>query len=116
MVNETRKLYPALVDEIVPKTIGMQQLTEVLKRLLSEEASIRDLKTILQAIGEWYRIDGGNTLDLVEHIPWGDASSGFPLVLAAARRALLGLSTRPRHRRHAARFNPSRTSRTIPGP
>lgn len=68
MVNETRKLYPALVDEIVPKTIGMQQLTEVLKRLLSEEASIRDLKTILQAIGEWYRIDGGNTLDLVEHI------------------------------------------------
>ncbi|RZU42243.1 type III secretion system export apparatus subunit SctV [Edaphobacter modestus] len=68
MINETRKLYPALVDEIIPKTIGMQQLTDVLKRLLSEEVSIRDLKVILQAIGEWYRIDGGNTVELVEHV------------------------------------------------
>jgi type III secretory pathway component EscV len=56
------------VEEIVPKIIGMQQITDVLKRLLSEEVSIRDLKVILQAIGEWYRIDGGDTFELVEHI------------------------------------------------
>ncbi len=68
MINETRKLYPALVEEIVPKVIGMQQITDILKRLLSEEVSVRDLKVILQAIGEWYRIDGGDTFELVEHI------------------------------------------------
>ena len=68
MINETRKLYPALVEEIVPKIIGMQQLTDILKRLLSEEVSVRDLRTILQAIGEWYRIDGGDTFELVEHV------------------------------------------------
>jgi type III secretion protein V len=81
MINETRKLYPALVEEIVPKTIGMQQLTDVLKRLLSEEVSIRDLKVILQAIGEWYRIDGGDTYELVEHVR-----------MALRRRICFGLS------------------------
>jgi type III secretory pathway component EscV len=69
------------VEEIVPKTIGLQQLTDVLKRLLSEEVSIRDLKVILQAVGEWYRIDGGNTVELVEHVR-----------MAMRRRICFGLS------------------------
>lgn len=68
MVGETRKLYPVLVDEVVPKIIGLQQLTDVLKRLLSEEVGVRDLRTILQAIAEWYAIDGGDTTELAEHI------------------------------------------------
>jgi type III secretion protein V len=68
MINETRKLYPALVEEVVPKIIGMQQLTDILKRLLSEEVSVRDLKVILQAIAEWYRIDGGDTFEIAEHV------------------------------------------------
>jgi type III secretion protein V len=88
MVNETRKLFPALVDEVVPKIIGLQQLTDILKRLLSEEVSIKDLKTILQALGEWYRIDSGDTAELVEHVRMAlrrricfNLSSGKPRLL-----------------------------------
>jgi type III secretion protein V len=68
MIGETRKIYPALVDEVVPKIIGLQQLTEILKRLLSEEVGVRDLRTILQAVAEWYRIDGGDTAEIAEHV------------------------------------------------
>jgi type III secretion protein V len=68
MIGETRKLYPTLVDEVVPKIIGLQQLTEILKRLLSEEVGVRDLRTILQAIADWYRIDAGDTAEIAEHV------------------------------------------------
>jgi type III secretion protein V len=67
MINELRKFYPALVEEIVPKMVSLQQLTEILRRLLSEEVGIKDFKTILQAIGEWNRIDSGDTIALAEH-------------------------------------------------
>jgi type III secretion protein V len=68
MIGETRKLYPVLVDEVVPKVIGLQQLTDILRRLLSEEVGVRDLRTILQAIAEWHRIDGGDTAEITEHV------------------------------------------------
>jgi type III secretion protein V len=47
-----KKHYPALVDEVVPKPISLQQLTEVLKLLAEAEVSIRDMKAILQCLGE----------------------------------------------------------------
>jgi type III secretion protein V len=47
-----KKHYPALVDEVVPKPIPLQQLTEVLRQLAESEVSIRDMKTILQCLGE----------------------------------------------------------------
>ncbi|MBV8810947.1 MAG: FHIPEP family type III secretion protein, partial [Acidobacteriaceae bacterium] len=47
-----KKHYPALVDEVVPKPISLQQLTEVLKLLAESEVSIRDMKAILQCLGE----------------------------------------------------------------
>jgi hypothetical protein len=28
MLGETRKLYPVLVDEVLPKVVGLQQLTD----------------------------------------------------------------------------------------
>jgi type III secretion protein V len=46
-----KKHYPALVDEVVPKPISLQQLTEVLKLLAAEDVSIRDMKAILQCLG-----------------------------------------------------------------
>jgi type III secretion protein V len=67
-INQLRKYYPALVDEVIPKVISMQQMTEVLQYLLDEEVSVRDLKTILQAVGEWNRSDSGDTLALSEHV------------------------------------------------
>lgn len=46
---------PALVKAVVPNVVTLLQLTEVLGRLVEEEVSIRDLPTILQAIGEQFR-------------------------------------------------------------
>ena len=68
MVNEARKLYPSLVDEVVPKAVSLQQLTEILKNLLSEQVTIKDLRTILQAISKWNRTDAGDTALMTEHI------------------------------------------------
>jgi type III secretion protein V len=67
MINEVRKFYPTLVEEIVPKTVSLQQLTDILQRLLSEHVAIKDLRAILQAIGEWNRTDAGDTAALAEH-------------------------------------------------
>jgi type III secretion protein V len=48
---------PKLVEEVVPKTLTIHQLTEVLQRLVQEGISIRDIKSILDALSEWGRIE-----------------------------------------------------------
>jgi type III secretion protein V len=55
------------VEEVVPKPISLQQLAEILQRLVEEEVSIRDLKTILQTLSEWGRTER-DTFALVEHV------------------------------------------------
>lgn len=57
MVNRVKAYYPALVDEVVPKPVSLQQLTEILQRLAEEGVTIRDLKSILQALSESGRLD-----------------------------------------------------------
>jgi len=41
---------PALVREVVPRTVSLPTLTDVLRRLLAEGVAIRDLRTILGAL------------------------------------------------------------------
>ncbi|HVF56623.1 MAG TPA: type III secretion system export apparatus subunit SctV [Pyrinomonadaceae bacterium] len=48
---------PKLVEEVVPKVVTIHQLTDVLQRLVQESISIRDIKTILDALSEWGRIE-----------------------------------------------------------
>jgi type III secretion protein V len=57
MLNSIKQYYPTLVDEVVPKPVSLQQLTEVLQQLVEEEVSIRDLKTILQSLSESNKTD-----------------------------------------------------------
>jgi type III secretion protein V len=57
MVGRVKTFYPALADEIVPKSVTLQQLTEILQRLAEEGVPIRDLKSILQALSEAGRTD-----------------------------------------------------------
>jgi type III secretion protein V len=52
MVERLEKIFPALVKEVVPKIVSISQLVEVLRRLVDEGVSIRDLKSIVQALGE----------------------------------------------------------------
>lgn len=66
-VERLRKVCPDLVTETIPKVVTMAQLTDVLQRLLDERVSIRDLKSILEALARF----GGREADgvsLTEHV------------------------------------------------
>ncbi|MBL8196250.1 MAG: type III secretion system export apparatus subunit SctV, partial [Blastocatellia bacterium] len=58
---------PNLVQETVPKVISIYQLTEVLQRLVQEEISVRDMKSILQSLSEWGRVEK-DTIMLTEYV------------------------------------------------
>jgi type III secretion protein V len=45
--------YEALVKSVVPKLLSVQRLTDVLRRLLREDVSIRNMRAILEALAEW---------------------------------------------------------------
>jgi type III secretion protein V len=67
MVSRLKEYYPALVEEVTPKPVSLQLLTDILQRLLDEEVSIRDLKTIFQALSEIARTEH-SPLALTEHV------------------------------------------------
>ena len=60
LVERLEKAYPALVREVVPKVITLPQLVDVLRRLVDERVCIRDMKSIVEALGEHgvYENDG----------------------------------------------------------
>lgn len=58
---------PKLVEETIGKVITIHQFTDVLQRLVQEGISIRDTKSILDALSEWGRIEK-DTVMLTEHI------------------------------------------------
>ncbi len=70
MISALKQHYPTLVDETVPKPVSLQSLTEILRRLVEEDVSIRDLKTILQSLCEWGRVEH-EILALTEHVRSG---------------------------------------------
>ena len=45
--------YSALVKTVVPKLLSIQRLTDVLRRLIREEISVKNMKAILEAVAEW---------------------------------------------------------------
>lgn len=52
LLNQMEERFEELVKE-VQRIVPLQKITEVLQRLVSEEISIRDLRTIMQALIEW---------------------------------------------------------------
>ena len=48
---------PKLVEEVVPKVVTIHQFTDVLQRLVQEGISVRDIKSVLDALSEWGRIE-----------------------------------------------------------
>ncbi len=58
---------PKLVEEVVPKVVSIHQFTDVLQRLVQEGISIRDTKSILDALSEWGRIEKDPVM-LTEHV------------------------------------------------
>jgi len=52
MVETLKKSHPALVEDLLPNKVSLGMLHRVLQRLLRERVPIRDLVTILEALGD----------------------------------------------------------------
>ena len=53
LVDNVKHDYPVLVDELIPQHLSLGTLQKVLKHLLKERVSVRDLVTILEAVSEY---------------------------------------------------------------
>ena len=53
LLDHVRRYAPALVDDTVPKLVPLQVLQKVLRNLLDESVHIRDLRGILELLGEF---------------------------------------------------------------
>lgn len=52
LINNIKETNPSLVDELVPKLLGLGDIQKVLQNLLKEGISIRDLVTILETLAD----------------------------------------------------------------
>ena len=53
LVNNLKDTNPALVEELVPKVLGLGEVQKVLQNLLKEGLSIRDLLTIFETLADY---------------------------------------------------------------
>lgn len=53
LVNNIKETNPTLVDELIPKLMGIGEVQKVLQNLLSEGISIRDLLTIFETLADY---------------------------------------------------------------
>lgn len=53
LVNNLQESNPSLVDELVPKLLGLGEVQKVLQNLLREGISIRDLLTIFETLADY---------------------------------------------------------------
>ena len=67
LADQMKRYYPALVDEVSPKPVSYHLLSDVMQRLVDEGVSLRDLRTIFQALAEAGRSDG-DVVTLTENV------------------------------------------------
>lgn len=53
LVNNLKETNPSLVDELVPKLLGLGEIQKVLQNLLKEGISIRDLLTVFETLADY---------------------------------------------------------------
>ena len=53
LIDNVRTTNPAIVDELVPKIMGIGEIQKVLANLLKENVSIRDMVTILETLADF---------------------------------------------------------------
>ena len=53
LVNNLKETNPSLVDELIPKLMGLGEIQKVLQNLLKEGISIRDLLTIFETLADY---------------------------------------------------------------
>ena len=67
LIARVREAQPALVDDLVPKTLSFNDLQRVLQNLVRERVPIRNVEAILEVLGDF----GGKVKDadlLTEHV------------------------------------------------
>ena len=57
LLESVEATHPALVREVVPKIVSLQLLADVLRRLVEEQVSIRDLPAVLGALADRARTE-----------------------------------------------------------
>jgi flagellar biosynthesis protein FlhA len=53
LVDNVRQTNPAIVDELIPKLLGIGEIQKVLANLLKEGVSIRDMVTVLETLADY---------------------------------------------------------------
>lgn len=66
MLEFMEKSFPDLVKEVT-RLIPLQKMTDIFKRLIQEQISIKDLRTILESLSEWAQTEKDTVL-LTEYI------------------------------------------------
>ena len=66
MLEFVEKSFPDLIKEVT-RLIPLQKMTDIFKRLIQEQISIKDLRTILEALGEWAQTEKDTVL-LTEYV------------------------------------------------
>jgi flagellar biosynthesis protein FlhA len=52
LLDNLAKTYPKAVDDLIPTQVSLSVIVRILRNLLRERVSIRDLRTILEAVGD----------------------------------------------------------------
>src|ERR1700730_4284671 len=66
MLEFVEKSFPDLIKEVT-RLIPLQKMTDIFKRLIQEQVSIKDLRTILEALSEWAQTEKDTVL-LTEYV------------------------------------------------
>jgi type III secretion protein V len=66
MLEFVEKSFPDLVKEVT-RLIPLQKMTDIFKRLIQEQISVKDLRTILEALSEWAQTEKDTVL-LTEYV------------------------------------------------
>ncbi len=67
LINNLKENHPSLVEELVPKLLGIGEIQKVLQNLLREGISIRDLLTIMETLAD-YAVTTRDTDILTEYV------------------------------------------------
>ena len=67
ILDNIKKLYPQVVEELVPTLLPLGAVVKVLQNLLREKVPIRDMLTILETLADWAPVQKNMDM-LTEHV------------------------------------------------
>lgn len=53
LLDNLKKDHPAIIDEVIPNILSLSEVHRILSNLLNERIPVRDLVSIMEAIGDW---------------------------------------------------------------